>query len=404
MFAIQRHRMIFAFIALLALAALAPLRSAAAAGAERCFPETGFCISGAIRTYWERNGGLPTFGYPITAQRTETIEGSWTGPTQWFERDRLEDHANEGKGVLAGRLGASYLQLRGTPWSVGMDMPYNPECTFYTQTKRNLCGTFRAYWQNNGGLARFGYPISDPVDELIQGKTYQVQYFERRRLELHPENAGTPYEVLLGLLGREVYANVGDQSVVQLPEGDLSADVQQPILDAAYAAVRASNPKVKLAAGLVDVAGDYAVVQALPFGRPLVQVYLARRASSWQVVEATANPVASTLRQRGIPEQLLATSDASDVINLTLTQLQDPRGSGLNIYVTRPRISGNIARLSTSPSLAENLDGVSMFFKRSGSAWRFLTAGSAFPEDDLRNMGVPQPLWPYGESVRAPAS
>jgi hypothetical protein len=25
-----------------------------------------------------------------------------------------------------------------------------------------------------------------------------------------------------------------------------------------------------------------------------------------------------------------------------------------------------------------------MFFKREGNAWRFLTAGSAFPEDDLR--------------------
>jgi hypothetical protein len=28
-----------------------------------------------------------------------------------------------------------------------------------------------------------------------------VQYFERARFELHPENAGTQYEVLLGQLG-----------------------------------------------------------------------------------------------------------------------------------------------------------------------------------------------------------
>jgi Tol biopolymer transport system component len=32
-----------------------------------------------------------------------------------------------------------------------------------------------------------------------------VQYFERRRLELHPEHAGTPYEVQLGLLGGAVW-------------------------------------------------------------------------------------------------------------------------------------------------------------------------------------------------------
>ncbi|MEO8288940.1 MAG: hypothetical protein ABI670_21200, partial [Chloroflexota bacterium] len=37
------------------------------------------------------------------------------------------------------------------------------------------------------------------------GKTYLVQYFERNRLEYHPENKGTPFEVLLGLLGVQTY-------------------------------------------------------------------------------------------------------------------------------------------------------------------------------------------------------
>jgi hypothetical protein len=35
------------------------------------------------------------------------------------------------------------------------------------------------------------------------GKQYRVQDFERRRLEYHPENRGTPFEVLLGRLGAE---------------------------------------------------------------------------------------------------------------------------------------------------------------------------------------------------------
>ena len=53
-----------------------------------------------------------------------------------------------------------------------------------------------------------GYPISEPFDEvnLADGRSYKVQYFERNRFEHHPENAGTPYEVLLGLLGSEVLA------------------------------------------------------------------------------------------------------------------------------------------------------------------------------------------------------
>ena len=35
----------------------------------------------------------------------------------------------------------------------------------------------------------------------------QTQYFERARFEYHPENAGTPYEVLLGQFGRRILAD-----------------------------------------------------------------------------------------------------------------------------------------------------------------------------------------------------
>ena len=90
---------------------LLPALPAEAQARERCFPQTGHCISGAIRTYWERNGGLPVFGYPISPVTQQYI-GDWQGPAQWFERDRLEDHSNQGLGVLAGRLGAQLLELQ----------------------------------------------------------------------------------------------------------------------------------------------------------------------------------------------------------------------------------------------------------------------------------------------------
>jgi hypothetical protein len=35
----------------------------------------------------------------------------------------------------------------------------------------------------------------------LDGKIYTVQYFERAMFEWHPENVGTPYEVLLSRLG-----------------------------------------------------------------------------------------------------------------------------------------------------------------------------------------------------------
>ncbi|TVR70366.1 MAG: hypothetical protein EA415_12960, partial [Sphaerobacteraceae bacterium] len=58
---------------------------------------------------------------------------------------------------------------------------------------------FQSYYAQSGGLPVFGYAVSDPGTENDR----LVQYFERQRLELHPELAGTPYEVLLGHLGLE---------------------------------------------------------------------------------------------------------------------------------------------------------------------------------------------------------
>jgi hypothetical protein len=177
-----------------------------AAGRTRCFSQTGYCVSASILDYWEQHGGLPVFGYPISDQRIETVEGTWNGLVQWFERDRLEDHGVEG--VLAGRLGDRALKLQGIGWQLlPGDGGINPNCHFFHETQFNLCQPFLSYWEQSGGLARFGYPITRMRKERLEGREYVVQYFERRRLEYHPENAGTHYEVLLGLLGRDVLAS-----------------------------------------------------------------------------------------------------------------------------------------------------------------------------------------------------
>ncbi len=196
-----------ALLLTLALAWALEARTASAEG-RRCFPETGFCISGVIRTYWERNGGLAVFGYPISDLRVETVEGSWSGPVQWFERDRLEDHSNQRLGVLAGRLGARYLELQGRPWSHGNEGPRPGRnlCIRFVETGYNVCAPFSYYWEHRGGLTRFGYPITPAMQETVESRTHLVQYFERRRMEYHPENQ-PPYDILLGLLGREVFVS-----------------------------------------------------------------------------------------------------------------------------------------------------------------------------------------------------
>lgn len=194
--------------ATLLLTVLIPTHMADAQTRERCFPETGHCVSGKILDYWEKNGGLAIFGYPITDLSRELVEpgpNSWEGPTQWFQRDRLEDHSNEGKGVLAGRLGALQLEwltkglvLREQP---RVDVPA-PGCRAFAETGHTMCGAFRNYWENNGGLMRFGYPLTEEFELTTGNWRGTVQYFERRRMELHTEMPGSP--VLLGLLGREL--------------------------------------------------------------------------------------------------------------------------------------------------------------------------------------------------------
>ena len=68
----------------------------------------------------------------------------------------------------------------------------------FPETGHSVGGAFLTFWQQHGGLATFGYPITEAFEE--DGRT--VQYFERQRFELHPEHAA-PYNVLLGLLGVE---------------------------------------------------------------------------------------------------------------------------------------------------------------------------------------------------------
>lgn len=196
-------------VALLLLGGLAllPVGATHAQNDARCFRETGFCISGPIRQYWERNGGLAVFGFPISPLQTETVE-NWTGPVQWFERDRLEDHSRERQGVLAGRLGVEYLALQGRPWQFRPIGQPVPDCRSFPETGYYLCGGFLTYWERNGGLERFGFPITDQIAERIEGRELTVQYFERRRMEFHPQNR-PPFDILLGLLGREVRQGTG---------------------------------------------------------------------------------------------------------------------------------------------------------------------------------------------------
>ncbi len=83
-------------------------------------------------------------------------------------------------------------------------------CTTFPETGQRLCGRLKVYWESNGGLPVFGFPKSPMRVEVnaADGRAYWTQWFERNRLEVHPENE-PPYHVLLGLLGVERLAQQG---------------------------------------------------------------------------------------------------------------------------------------------------------------------------------------------------
>src|SRR5205085_8188501 len=89
----------------------------------------------------------------------------------------------------------------------------------FPQTGHTVGGLFRTYWEQHGGLAQQGYPISEELQEQsdLDGKTYTVQYFERAVFEWHPENKA-PYDVLLTQLGRFRWTiNLAKQVADKLP-------------------------------------------------------------------------------------------------------------------------------------------------------------------------------------------
>ena len=78
-------------------------------------------------------------------------------------------------------------------WSVAVQSGLFPQTSHYLQ------GGFLAYWQNFGGLAVFGYPIT----EEFQQNGVTVQYFERARFEWHPGAWPSHFDVELSLLGTQ---------------------------------------------------------------------------------------------------------------------------------------------------------------------------------------------------------
>jgi WD40 repeat protein len=118
---------------------------------------------------------------------------------------RFLSHNWWGKPAIGLLLAISMLSFMPSPISLNQTAAQE-ESRLFTETGKTVKGRFLSYWDDNGGLPRQGYPISEELREVsdTNGKTYTIQYFERAVFELHPGNA-EPYDVLLSLLGAGLY-------------------------------------------------------------------------------------------------------------------------------------------------------------------------------------------------------
>ena len=92
-------------------------------------------------------------------------------------------------------------------YTLGLLMPARPAqvaTRCFTATGQCIGEPFGDAWQHNGALAVFGFPLAPmaPETSVDTNVSHLAQWFERERLELHPENEA-PYRVLLGRLGVE---------------------------------------------------------------------------------------------------------------------------------------------------------------------------------------------------------
>lgn len=159
------------------------------------FKETKHWVTGAFLDYFNSHGSLEIFGYPISEQMVDQ------GITvQYFQRARMEWHPNNPDPYKV-QLGLLGDELKYRQPSIPEPASRSRRKVYFPETGHTLSYAFLDYFQANGGIDLFGYPITEMYFE--DGKI--VQYFQRLRMEWHPED--TSSTVVIGELG-EVYLSI----------------------------------------------------------------------------------------------------------------------------------------------------------------------------------------------------
>lgn len=142
------------------------------------FDETGHSVSGEFLSFYRSvpNPEL-VYGYPITEPFADTVTGF---QVQYFQKARFELHLAEpaAQRVQLTRLGFELYE----PGQPELELSGAAGCRAFANTSYQVCYTFLDFYDQHGGAAQFGLPVSNM--ELHNSVT--VQYFERARFEWRP--------------------------------------------------------------------------------------------------------------------------------------------------------------------------------------------------------------------------
>jgi hypothetical protein len=162
------------------------------------FDETGHNVQGEFLKFYRSAPNPLLYGYPITEQIT-----SKDGKTvQYFQRARFElrNDLPEGQRVQLSLLGRETYSPQ-SPLNVSSTFA----CRFYSETNFSICFAFLEFFDKNGGVTQFGYPISS----FEYHENMIVQYFEKARLEWRPWNPEAQ-RVIVSDLGRIYFDKLGE--------------------------------------------------------------------------------------------------------------------------------------------------------------------------------------------------
>jgi len=159
------------------------------------FDETGHNVRHGFLKYFNARGGVTAFGLPLTEEFIENGRA-----VQYFERARFEYHPELAGTPYETQLGLLNDALTAPRRPFAGDTPFLtvPDHRYFPETGHSVHFGFLRFWETEGGLERFGYPISQEVVE--HGRI--VQHFQRVRLEWAPD-APPGQQVRIGNVGSE---------------------------------------------------------------------------------------------------------------------------------------------------------------------------------------------------------